>query len=63
MLQPTGPQAAALLAALQAASPPDACVPKIESAFLAWLLPQWGHFNSTVAGLERTSFSYFWPQF
>jgi len=64
MLQPTGPQdAALLLAALQGASPLAAWVPKSERAFLAWLLPQWGHFSSGAAEFERTSFSYFWPQF
>jgi hypothetical protein len=62
MLQPIGPQAAALLLA-GTEDPPDAPrTPKTEKAFFPLTLPQLGHFNSTLARLDRTNLSYFSPQ-
>jgi hypothetical protein len=60
MLQPTGPHDGALLTDTPLV---DALrVLKAENAFSPRLLPHLGHFNSTLAVCERTSFSYFWAQ-
>jgi hypothetical protein len=62
MLQPMGPQAAALLAAPANDWLPELRVPKTEKAFSAWVLPQLGHFSSILARLDRTNLSYLLPQ-
>jgi hypothetical protein len=62
MLQPIGPQAAALLAAANSDVPESPRTPKTERAFFPCALPQLGHFSSILARLDRTNLSYFTPQ-